>query len=246
MTITRENCPLRHENGNCLSFGGFCLAGNNDICHALHNAYEKGVTAYLKELLCKSEDKKQKTELSQMLTTENVEYAINVLSLCSISEHCFRASAAAKSSEVAACVTTIRALRAAQLVANHGGLGRLLELAKADDAGLLLRLPCPDGTPYYKIERDCSRCTAYDGSGLGDTYCTLSKDYLNHEFDGAIVPGCPIPFVVKEYDFHAGTFERNHWDKDFGKTIFLDPAEAQKVAEELNRKQAELNIPHTT
>lgn len=232
--VTRETCPLRHENGNCLSCGGFCLAVNNEICHALHNAYEKGITAYLKEM-------------AQIPASEDIKAAIAyALTLESISESRFRAGDAVDNSEAAACVTTIRALRTAQLVANHGGLDRLLELAKADDAGLLLRLPCPDGTPYYRIERDCSRCSAYDGSGLGDTYCTLSKDYLNHEFDGAIVPGCPIPFVVKEYDFHAGTFERNHWEKDFGKTIFLDPAEAQKVAEELNRKQVELNTPSST
>lgn len=42
MSDTRKNCPMRHENGNCLPCGGFCTAVNDEICHALHNAYTKG------------------------------------------------------------------------------------------------------------------------------------------------------------------------------------------------------------
>lgn len=38
----RENCPMRHENGNCLPAGGFCTAVNDSICEALHNAYHQG------------------------------------------------------------------------------------------------------------------------------------------------------------------------------------------------------------
>lgn len=41
----RENCPMRHKNGNCLPCGGFCLAVNDEICQALHNAYQDGYTA---------------------------------------------------------------------------------------------------------------------------------------------------------------------------------------------------------
>ena len=39
MKIERENCPMRHENGNCMPAGGFCTAVNDEICEALHNAY---------------------------------------------------------------------------------------------------------------------------------------------------------------------------------------------------------------
>ena len=39
--IPKENCPMRHKNGNCLPVGGFCTA-NRDICDALHQAYERG------------------------------------------------------------------------------------------------------------------------------------------------------------------------------------------------------------
>lgn len=39
----RKNCPMRHENGNCLMIGGFCLAVNDEVCRGLHNAYNKGV-----------------------------------------------------------------------------------------------------------------------------------------------------------------------------------------------------------
>lgn len=42
MTDERKGCPMRHENGNCLPCGGFCLAVNDEICRALHNAYSHG------------------------------------------------------------------------------------------------------------------------------------------------------------------------------------------------------------
>jgi hypothetical protein len=38
----RTDCKMRHENGNCLPCGGFCTAVSNEICHALHNAYNHG------------------------------------------------------------------------------------------------------------------------------------------------------------------------------------------------------------
>ena len=38
----RKNCPMRHENGNCLPAGRFCTAVNNEICSALHKAYYSG------------------------------------------------------------------------------------------------------------------------------------------------------------------------------------------------------------
>lgn len=41
----REDCVMRHENGNCLPIGGFCTAVNEAICDALHNAFNKGYIA---------------------------------------------------------------------------------------------------------------------------------------------------------------------------------------------------------
>lgn len=38
----RKECPMRHENGNCLPAGGFCTAVNELICIALKNAYSSG------------------------------------------------------------------------------------------------------------------------------------------------------------------------------------------------------------
>jgi hypothetical protein len=37
-------CPMRHkESGNCLVVGGFCAdAISDEICEALHQAYDKG------------------------------------------------------------------------------------------------------------------------------------------------------------------------------------------------------------
>lgn len=45
MTDNRKDCPMRHENGNCLAAGGFCTSVNDPICEALHNAYESGYRA---------------------------------------------------------------------------------------------------------------------------------------------------------------------------------------------------------
>lgn len=42
MNELRADCPMRHENGNCTSAGGFCTAINDPICEALHNAYNFG------------------------------------------------------------------------------------------------------------------------------------------------------------------------------------------------------------
>ena len=39
----RQDCPFRHENGNCLRIGGFCLAVNDEICAAIQGAYARGV-----------------------------------------------------------------------------------------------------------------------------------------------------------------------------------------------------------
>ena len=45
MDSTRINCPMRHENGNCLPCGGFCLAVSNEICRGLRNAYRDGASS---------------------------------------------------------------------------------------------------------------------------------------------------------------------------------------------------------
>lgn len=37
-----KNCPMRHENGNCLPCGGFCTSVTMPICEVLQNAYKMG------------------------------------------------------------------------------------------------------------------------------------------------------------------------------------------------------------
>ena len=39
----RQDCPFRHENGNCLRIGGFCLAVSDEMCTAIQGAYARGV-----------------------------------------------------------------------------------------------------------------------------------------------------------------------------------------------------------
>ena len=49
----RKDCPMRHENGNCLPVGGFCTSVNDEICKGLKSVYEHGkhdgVGQYLRE-----------------------------------------------------------------------------------------------------------------------------------------------------------------------------------------------------
>lgn len=49
MNGNRENCPMRHENGNCTVAGGFCTAVNDPICEALHNAFDCGHRSALRQ-----------------------------------------------------------------------------------------------------------------------------------------------------------------------------------------------------
>ena len=63
-----ENCPMRHENGNCIPAGGFCTA-NKNICEALLNAYRMGKEQLSKEI----------TTSDLISKTETVEHLRRVL-----------------------------------------------------------------------------------------------------------------------------------------------------------------------
>ena len=52
----RTRCSMRHENGNCLPCGGFCTAVNEEICKALHNAFQSGYQAHVEDFLLESTD----------------------------------------------------------------------------------------------------------------------------------------------------------------------------------------------
>lgn len=42
MIQDRQDCLMRHDNGNCLVAGGFCTSVSDSICEALHRAYDCG------------------------------------------------------------------------------------------------------------------------------------------------------------------------------------------------------------
>ena len=47
----RKDCPMRGNLGNCSPVGGFCMdAVSDEICEAVHNAYEHGFYNALKTL----------------------------------------------------------------------------------------------------------------------------------------------------------------------------------------------------
>ena len=47
----RKDCPMRGTLGNCSPVGGFCMdAVSDEICEAVHNAYDLGLYNALKTL----------------------------------------------------------------------------------------------------------------------------------------------------------------------------------------------------
>lgn len=58
----RKDCPMRGNLGNCSPVGGFCMdAVSDEICEAVHNAYDYGfcnAVRMLKEQHEKEDDRK--------------------------------------------------------------------------------------------------------------------------------------------------------------------------------------------
>lgn len=83
------------------------------------------------------------------------------------------------------------------------------EYARAEEQGLLLRLPCKEGTPVYMVEQDCDR---------DSLDCIIRGD----------CEGCPYLYsFVEENKFEAYMLE------DIGKTVFLTQAEAEQKLKEM-------------
>ena len=47
-------CPMRHDNGNCLPNGGFCLSVSKETCLAMQNAYQMGKDDAFKKIANKT------------------------------------------------------------------------------------------------------------------------------------------------------------------------------------------------
>ena len=52
--IDRNECPMRHENGNCLCMGGFCTSVSDEVCIAMCTAYLSGQIQAMRESIAKS------------------------------------------------------------------------------------------------------------------------------------------------------------------------------------------------
>ena len=68
----RIDCPMRHENGNCLPAGGFCTAVNDSICEALHNAYRHGESEERDRLVLSMIDANTKYQERQLKILRNI------------------------------------------------------------------------------------------------------------------------------------------------------------------------------
>lgn len=70
--MDRANCPMRHENGNCLPCGGFCAAVNDPICEALHNAFYHGAEEERDRLVLSMIDANAKYQKRQLEILRNI------------------------------------------------------------------------------------------------------------------------------------------------------------------------------
>ena len=65
----RKDCPMRGNLGNCSPVGGFCMdAVSDEICEAVHNAYDQGFCNALKMT------KKQEAQRDYEASIEMAEY----------------------------------------------------------------------------------------------------------------------------------------------------------------------------
>ncbi len=108
------------------------------------------------------------------------------------------------------------------------------KLLEDDSKGLLFHLPCKEGSPYYRIERDCSGNCPYYGGGFGESECELDHHTHAHNWDDTIVPGCPMPFTLEDYPFRLRYFDPQQWNKEFNHTLFLNRQLGTQKVEELN------------
>ena len=66
MDDLRDDCQMRHENGNCTVIGGFCTAVNDPICEGLHSAYDSGYRAAALRAQQERENPKQITNADRI------------------------------------------------------------------------------------------------------------------------------------------------------------------------------------
>ena len=75
MDDLRNDCQMRHENGNCTVIGGFCTAVNDPICEGLHSAYDSGYRAAAIRAQQERENPKQITNADRIRAMSDEELA---------------------------------------------------------------------------------------------------------------------------------------------------------------------------
>ena len=84
MDDLRNDCPMRHENGNCTVIGGFCTAVNDPICEGLHSAYDSGYRAAALRAQQERENPKQITNADRIRAMSDEELAVWLCDLFSV------------------------------------------------------------------------------------------------------------------------------------------------------------------
>lgn len=103
-------------------------------------------------------------------------------------------------------------------------VGRLKELAEADEDGRCVVLPCKVGDVMYKLFRAYTECTSYQVRK--DNYCC----------EGCMVP-CDSREVTVIRAIQPNSLpEVVRYIEDIGKTVFLSREEAEKALEEMEGK----------
>ena len=124
------------------------------------------------------------------------------------------------------------------------GIFRLAEYEDAEEAGLIMRFPCPLGTTVYHIgleipddEEQCYECQ-YNCSGFGEFHCDkdydsgwpIMEDLLNGKHK--VCPKFKPCLNTPTFDLNFYSWYKN-W---FGITWFLTKAEAEQKLKELQEQ----------
>ena len=117
-------------------------------------------------------------------------------------------------------------------VYTEDAIQKLADYENAEEQGLLLKLPCAEGTVVYVIDNNTDACFECDNFVIGhccDDYCSFNDCVYPQCADE---PNCEQQFLeVDERKPNLGWIFNNR--NKFGKTVFLTKEEAEQALTEM-------------